>query len=132
MSALGTKLDAQAAGTGAAGPAALMTRDKFLPLVSSSFEVKAGEYGRTWMTLLSVESMGESRSSSLRSANPSHRGQAAPQRLETTLLNFQSTDASLSQGTYEFSSSQAGNFQLFVVPAGNSLYTATLCHLVGA
>jgi hypothetical protein len=109
------------------------TKATFLPLVNSSFAIVAGSLTNAWLTLLSVKDM-----------NPKTSGQTEPMAFglkptkaatastDTFALHFYGTGETLEQGTYEVKHRTLGQFSLFIVPAGPSLYTAVISHLLSA
>lgn len=106
------------------------TPEKFLRLVDSKFEALSDGGQRTWLTLLSVK--GKDASPAVETASmavaPKPSRTPAP-ALNTFFLSFLATDDGLPQGTYQMTGS-GGSFPLFIVPAGNFLYSATICRLI--
>ncbi len=112
---------------------ATATRATFQPLVNSSFAVQSGSLTTAWLTLLSVEDMNSKSAATseqmvfgLKAAKPSQ------QTTDTFALHFYGTGETLKQGTYDLEHHVLGKFQLFVVPAGTSAYTAIISHLESA
>jgi hypothetical protein len=118
---------------GSSGATILATATKatFQPLVNSSFSVQVNSLTTAWLTLLSVEDMNPKSPSGLK---PMVFGLNAPkpapqQTTDTFALHFYGTGETLAQGTYDLEHHVLGKFQLFVVPAGTSEYTAVISHL---
>ena len=99
----------------AANPLLKMTQDSFTPLLQTSFVANSGSTKPTWLTLIAVKDA------------------STPGALKTDAftLYFQGVGEPLKQGTYQFAHQSLGRFGLFIVPAANSTYTATINHLAG-
>ena len=108
-----------------------LPRGKFQSLINASFRVEFKAGGSRWFTLLSV---GETplKSPIYRSypVMPRHLKIPLSPVTESFILEFQSLGEALSQGTYVFQHPSLGRTPLFIVPSGNSTYTATINRLV--
>jgi hypothetical protein len=56
----------------------------------------------------------------------------APPALDTFALGFSSSETSLPQGTYVVENASLGRLSLFIVPSGNSTYTAIISRFADA
>jgi len=121
----------QVSGLAGANSDLLFTREKFLPLVNSSFEVISGSGQHLWMTLLSVDDIAGPAANAAPLAVAPKPARFPSPKLNTFTMRFQGTGQALAQGTYQFIHSSTGSFPMFVVPSGNLLYTATICRLAG-
>jgi len=114
-----------------AGDAPELARGKFQSLINASFEVQLDSGGSRWFTLLSL---GETptKSDIYRSypVMPRHLNISPSPATESFILEFQSLGEALSQGTYIFHHQSIGRTPIFIVPSGNSTYTATVNRLV--
>jgi hypothetical protein len=109
------------------------TKDTFLPLVNSTFAVGSDSTTKAYFTLLSVEDMNSETPMPDASVTvPPIQANTAPPMIDTFVLHFYATGDTLEQGTYELEHDTLGRFPLFVVPAGPSLYTAVISHLLNA
>jgi len=98
-----------------ADPLLKMTRDSFTPLLQSSFVANSGATKTTWLTLIAVKD----------ASTP------GVTKTDAFTLYFQGVGEPLKQETYPLTHPSLGRFRLFIVPAGNSTYAATINHLVG-
>ena len=92
-----------------------LSREMFLPLVNSPFELTAGER-RVWLTLISVVELN-------RTNQPG---------LESFALRFYAPGTGLAQDTYTLRHDAAGSIPLFLVPSGDTGYVAVISHLTGS
>ena len=111
---------------------AVMTKENFLPLVSSSFAVSTDSITRAWFTLLSVEEMNSQTPVQVPSTFMAISRQPAKNspQIDTFVLRFYGTGETLAQGTYDLEHPTLGQFPLFVVPSGTTTYAAIISHLL--
>ncbi len=101
-------------------PLRTMTRESFVPLLRSSFVANSGSTKPTWLTLVAVEDT---------TTADADLPAGAP-KTAAFALRFQGVGEPLKQGMHKFEHQTLGQFALFIVPSGDSSYTAIINHLV--
>lgn len=113
----GIPIRALAADQPSPDPLLSMNRASFLPLLGSSFTVTTEEGKTAWLTLIAANDMSLA------------RGGAAVPVVDTFELRFYGAGEPLGQGSYEFAHAEFAKISLFIVPAGQSTYSAIISHL---